>query len=25
LFKVSGGQLGDDLMDRNAYLKLTAE
>ena len=25
LVKVSGGQLGDDLMDRNAYLKLTAE
>ena len=25
LFKVSGGQLGDDLMDRDAYLKLTAE
>ena len=25
LFKVSSGQLGDDLMDRDAYLKLTAE
>ena len=24
LFKVSGGQLGDDLMDRNAHLTLSA-
>ena len=25
LFKVAGGQLDDELMDRDAYLKLTAE
>lgn len=25
LFKVSGGQLADDLMDRDAYLKLTTK